>query len=64
MLVDSSKFLYFQDIQNEINYRNKNFFCLNFDFDHNKIKGVGNEEEILGEMGFNKLFLDKFFFKN
>ena len=64
LLVDSSKFLYFQEIQNEINCRNKNFFCLNFDFDHNKIKGVGNEEEILGEMGFNKLFLDKFFFKN
>ena len=64
LLVDSSKFIYFQEIQNNINHYNKNFACLNFDFNHNKIKGVGTEEEILSDMGFNKLFLDNFFSKN
>ena len=64
LIVDSSKFIYFQDLENKINILNKRFKCVNFDFDHNNIKSVGNEIEILNDMGFKKSFLDKFFLKN
>lgn len=64
LLCDSSKFIYFQELENKVNILNKKFKCLNFDFNHNKIKGVGSEKEILSQMGFKKLAIDKFLFKN
>lgn len=64
LLCDSSKFVYFQELEKNINILNKNFNSLNFDFDHNKIKGVGSEKEILNQMGFRRSTFDKFFFKN
>lgn len=63
LLCDSSKFIYFQELDKKISILNKNFNTLNFDFNHNKIKGVGDEKEILSQMGFRRSTFDKFFFK-
>jgi len=59
MIADSSKTIFFEDIKEYLNLKN-NYF--NFGLDHNLIKYVGDEREILKQMGITKKNLVKYLF--
>ena len=60
-ICDSSKTIFFEELKNNIILRNDQHFH-NFDFDHNKIKFVGNQIEILTQMGLTRKNLIKHLF--
>ena len=64
-VVDSSRTLMFEEMKSIVE-KLTHQKSLNFDFNHNKIKKVNSEKELLSQMGFSKkkhlkIFILKFF---
>lgn len=60
-ICDCSISVFFEELKNKLKFNNKYPFY-NFGLDHNKIKYVGNEKEILEQMGVTKKNLIKYLF--